>query len=132
MASAEYPMPANRPATERTQSVRPLFSWMTSTAPLGAAACAQAACSSPLGPAQVIGVVSTAFSIRAAAASAVAGRGAPVEVAGASVVGLSLPPHAAISAVAAAAPTPSRASLRRASRLDSRPSTWSVAISSAM
>ena len=28
-------MPANRPATERTQSVRPLFSWMTSTPPRG-------------------------------------------------------------------------------------------------
>ena len=57
---------------------------------------------------------------------------APVDVAGASVVGFLFSLHAAISDVAAAVPTPSSASLRRASRLDSNPSTWSVAISSAM
>ena len=57
---------------------------------------------------------------------------APVDVAGASVVGFLFSPHAAIRAVAAAVPTPSSASLRRASRRDIRPSTWSVAISSAM
>ncbi len=41
-------------------------------------------------------------------------------------------PQAVINAPAAAVPTPSSASRRRASRRDSRPSTWSVAISSAM
>ena len=41
-------MPANRPATDRTQSLRPLFSWMTSTPPRGFGASAHAACSSPL------------------------------------------------------------------------------------
>ena len=43
-------MPANRPATPRTQSLRPLFSWMTRTAPFGFCATAHAPCSSPLRP----------------------------------------------------------------------------------
>ena len=43
-------MPANRPATDRTQSLRPLFSWMTSTPPRAFGASAHAACSSPCGP----------------------------------------------------------------------------------
>ena len=55
-------MPANRPATDRTQSLRPLFSWMTSTPPRAFGASAHAACSSPCGPAQVIGVVVSALS----------------------------------------------------------------------
>ncbi len=55
-------MPANRPATDRTQSLRPLFSWMTSTPPRAFGASAHAACSSPCGPAQVIGVVGSACS----------------------------------------------------------------------
>ena len=53
-------MPANRPATDRTQSLRPLFSWMTSTPPRAFGASAHAAWSSPCGPAQVIGVVVSA------------------------------------------------------------------------
>jgi hypothetical protein len=60
---------------------------------------------------------------------------APVEVTGACAVGSVFglfSPHAAISAVPAVAPTPINASLRSASLLDSKPSTWSVAISSAM
>jgi hypothetical protein len=57
---------------------------------------------------------------------------APVDVADASVVGFLFSLHAAMSDVAAAVPSPSSASLRRASRLDISPSTWSVAISSAM
>ena len=65
IASAEYPMPANRPASERTQSLRPLFSWITSTPPLAFGASAHAACSSPAGPAHVIGAVSTVFSLPA-------------------------------------------------------------------
>src|SRR4051794_33014547 len=101
-------MPAKRPATDRAQSLRPLFSWMTSTAPLGVAAGAHAACSSPRGPAHVIGVVSTVFSTPGGGAAAVA---APLEATGASAVGVAPPgfsafPHAAISAEAAAVPTP--------------------------
>ena len=42
IASAEYPAPARRPATDRTQSFNPLFSWMTSTPPLELAAWAHA------------------------------------------------------------------------------------------
>jgi hypothetical protein len=42
------------------------------------------------------------------------------------------PPQAVISAPAAVAPTPISAIRRKASRRDIRPSTWSVAISSAM
>jgi hypothetical protein len=41
-------------------------------------------------------------------------------------------PQAAISALAAAVPNPRSASLRMASRLGKSPSTWSMAISSAM
>src|ERR1700712_1591922 len=91
-------MPPSRPATVRTQSVSPLFSWITSTAPLGAPAAAQAACSSPRGPGQVIGVVSMAFSMPGGSAFGVSvfEVTAPVDVAGASVVGLLPPPHAAI------------------------------------
>src|SRR6476661_7829366 len=128
-------IPANRPATERTQSLRPLFSWMTSTPPRAFGASAHAAASSPCGPAQVIGAVGNAVSDPGGGGLAVAGWlevTAPVDVAGASVVGFLLPLHAAISDVAAAVPTPSSANRRMASRLDSNPSTWSVAISSAM
>ena len=60
---AEYPAPARRPATDRTQSFSPLFSWMTSTAPLELAAWAHAACSWLLGPGQVIGWVGSALAI---------------------------------------------------------------------
>ena len=67
-------MPANRPATDRVQSLRPLFSWMTSTPPRAFGASAQAACSSPCGPAQVIGVVGSAPSVPGGGALAVAGR----------------------------------------------------------
>ena len=121
MASAEYPMPAKRPATERTQSLRPLFSWMTSTAPFG---CLRRrptrACSSPAGPAQVIGSVGDGV-LRSGRRRAL-GRGAGRTV-GARVgrwprfARLRSSPHAAISAVAAAAPTPISAS--RAQRLPS-------------
>ena len=119
-------MPANRPATERTQSLRPLFSWMTSTPPRAFGASAHAACSSPCGPAQVIGVVGSALSVPGGGALAVA---APLDVTAAPVVvgafpaGVLFSPQAAISAVAAAVLTPSSASRRRASRLDNRPST---------
>src|SRR5690349_14135135 len=60
MASAEYPMPAKRPATERTQSLSPLFSWITKTPPRGCGAAAQAPWSWPDGPAQVTGAVGNA------------------------------------------------------------------------
>jgi hypothetical protein len=55
-----------------------------------------------------------------------------LDVTGASAAGFSLVLQAAIKVEAAVAPTPIRASLRSASRLENRPSTWSVAISSAM
>src|SRR6267154_3032570 len=113
-------MPANRPATDRTQSLRPLFSWMTSTAPRALGASAHAASSSPCGPAQVIGLVVSAVSIPGGLALDVA---APEEVTGAFAVGLLLSLHAAIRSLAAAVPTPSRASRRRASRRDNKPST---------
>ena len=116
-------MPANRPATDRVQSLRPLFSWMTSTPPRAFGASAQAACSSPCGPAQVIGDVGSAPSDPGGGALAVAGSLAgSLDVTGASAAGLSSL-HAAIRAVAAAVPMPSSARRRRASRLDSRPST---------
>lgn len=81
-----------------------------------------------------MGVVSTAFSIPGGGALSVA---APLEVTGASAVavssaGFSAVLHAAIKLEAAVAPTPMRASRRIASRRDINPSTWSVAISSAM
>jgi hypothetical protein len=81
-----------------------------------------------------MGAVSSAFSIPGGRGFAVA---APLEVTGALAVGVSFAgfsalPHAAISAEAAVAPTPMSASLRMASRRDISPSTWSVAISSAM
>ena len=122
-------MPANRPATERTQSLSPLFSWITSTPPRASGASAHAACSSPCGPAQVIGAVGRALSDPGGGALVVAG---PLDVTGASAVGFLSSLHAAISAVAAAVLNPSSASRRKASRLDIRPSTWSVAISSAI
>src|SRR6185369_16520750 len=112
-------MPANRAATDRTQSLRPLFSWMTSTPPRAFGASAHAAASSPCGPAQVIGAVGNALSDPGGGALGVAGAldvAAPVDVADASVVGFLFSLHAAISDVAAAVPTPSSASLRRASR----------------
>ena len=87
-------MPANRPATDRIQSLRPLFSWMTSTPPRGFGASAHAACSSPRGPAQVIGAVGTVFSDPGGGALAVAGS---LEVTGASEVGFLFSLHAAIS-----------------------------------
>src|SRR3954462_4408066 len=107
-------MPANRPATERTQSLRPLFSWMTSTPPRAFCASTHAPASSPCGPAQVTGAVGNAASDPGACGLALAGWLAvtpPVHVAGASDVGFLFPLHAAISVVAAAVPSPSRASL---------------------
>ena len=62
----------------------------------------------------------TVFSDPGGGALTVAGS---FEVTGASEVGCLFSPHAAINAVAAAVPTPSNASRRRASRLDSNPST---------
>src|SRR6185437_4289280 len=100
-------MPANRPATDRTQSLRPLFSWMTRMPPLAFGASAHAACSSPFGAAQVIGLVGSAFPDPGGAALDVAG---PLEVPGAFEVVFLSSPHAAISAVAAAVLTPSNAS----------------------
>ena len=67
-----------------------------------------------------MGVVGTVFSEPGGGALTVAGS---LEVTGASVVGCLFSPQAAIRAVAAAVPTPSKASRRRASRLDSNPST---------
>jgi len=55
-----------------------------------------------------------------------------VEVAGALLAVCLFSLHAAMSALAAPALTPSSVRRRSASRLDSSPSTWSVAISSAM
>src|SRR5258708_37108448 len=110
-------MPANRPATDRTQSLRPLFSWMTSTPPRALGAPAHAACRSPCGPGQVIPVVVSAVPIPGGLAFDVAAPdevtgalaldvAAPDEVTGAFAVGLLFSPHAAIRAVAAAVPTP--------------------------
>ena len=75
-----------------------------------------------------MGAVESAFSDPGGGALAVAGS---VEVAGALLTRCLFSPHAAISALSAAVPTPSSASRRSASRLDISPSTWSVAISSA-
>ena len=94
---------------------------MTSTPPRAFGASAHAACSSPCGPAQVIGVVGSAFADPGGAA--LDGRAAPLDVTGAFAVVFLFSPHAAISAVAAAVLTPSSASRRRASRLDNNPST---------
>src|ERR1700742_998695 len=120
-------MPAKRPATDRTQSLSPLFSWMISTPPRAFGASAHAACSSPCGPAQVIGAVGSALSVPGGAALDVAGAAldvaGPLDVTGAFEVGFLSSLHAAIRAVAAAVPTPSSASRRRASRLDNKPST---------
>src|SRR2546423_14303555 len=110
-------MPANRPATDRTQSLRPLFSWMTRMPPLAFGASAHAACSWPCGPGQVIGLVGSAFADPGGSEGDVTG---PLDVTGAFVV--FSPPHAAINAVAAAVLTPSSASRRMASRLDNKPS----------
>src|SRR4029450_10525971 len=105
-------MPANRPATDRTQSLRPLFSWMTRMPPRAFGASAQAACSSPCGPAHVIGEVGNAFAIPGGGALDVAGA---LDVTGAFEVVVFFSPHAAISAEAAAVLTPRSASRRRAS-----------------
>ncbi|UUO04300.1 hypothetical protein M4D79_08560 [Mycolicibacterium novocastrense] len=75
------------------------------------------------------GVVGTAVSLPGGGALCVA---VPLDVAGVSDFCSWFWPHAANNAVAPAVPTPSSASRRSASRRDSRPSTWSVAISSAM
>src|SRR4029450_12763062 len=104
-------MPANRPATDRTQSLRPLFSRMTRMPPRVFGASAHAACSSPCGPAHVIGAVGNAFAIPGGTEGEVAG---PLEVTGAFDVVFLFSPHAAISAVAAAVLTPRSASRRRA------------------
>src|ERR1700748_1522454 len=106
-------MPANRPATERTQSVRPLFSWMTRMPPFAFGASAHAACSWPWGPAQVIGAVGSAFADPGGGALDVGAAldvAAPLDVTGAFEVVVLFSPHAAISAVAAAVLTPSNAS----------------------
>ncbi|MBW8712140.1 MAG: hypothetical protein JF631_14295, partial [Mycobacterium sp.] len=71
-------------------------------------------------PAQLIGVVGSAFVDPGGAVTDVAG---PLDVTGAFEVVFLFSPHAAKSAVAAAVLTPSRASRRRASRLDNKPST---------
>lgn len=68
----------------------------------------------------MIGADGTVFSDPGGGVLTVAGS---FDVTGAFDVGCLFSPHAAINAVAAAAPTPSSASLRRASRLDSNPST---------
>ena len=119
MASAEYPTPASRPATDRTQSLSPLFSWITSTAPRGVAAGAQLPSSSPRGPVQLAGVVGRAAAIPGGGAFDALDDGGD-EAWGA---GGLFSPQAAINAVAAAPPTPSSASRRRASRRLSSPST---------
>src|ERR1700742_2596290 len=98
---------------------------MTSTPPRALGASAHAACSSPWGPAHVIGVVDNAPCDPGGGPLAGAGETdvtAPVDVAGASAVSFFWL-HAAISALAAAAPTPSSPSLRSASRRVSNPST---------
>src|ERR1700721_670160 len=104
-------MPANRPATDRTQSLSPLFSWMTSTPPRALGASAHAACRPPWGPAQVIGVVLSAVAIpggltlEVAAPDEVTGAlavGVPVDIPVDVAVGLLFLPHAAIRALAAA------------------------------
>jgi hypothetical protein len=57
-ASAEKPLAAKRPATLRMWSVRPRFSWMTSTPPFSrVAASAHAPIRTPFGPGNVIGSV---------------------------------------------------------------------------
>ena len=79
--------PANRPATERAQSVRPLFSWMTSTAPFGRRRRGPGALQfAAAGPAQVIGFGrQRRVSIPGGGALSVA---APLDVTGASAVGV--------------------------------------------
>jgi hypothetical protein len=75
----------------------------------------------------VIGVVGSAFADPGGAALEIGGAAleiaGPLDVTGAFEVVFLFSPHAAISAVAAAVLTPSSASLRRASRLDNKPST---------
>jgi hypothetical protein len=87
--------------------------------PFAVGASAQAPCNWPCGPAQVIGVVGNACAMPGGAVDDVAGA---LDVTGASEV-VFFSPHAAISAVAAAVLTPSRANRRRASRRDNSPST---------
>src|SRR3569833_1898304 len=97
-------MPANRTATDRTQSVRPLFSWMTRMTPLAFGASDHAACSWPCGPVHVIALVGSALADPGGAEGDVAG---PLDVTGAFDVVFLFSPHAAINAVAAAVLTPS-------------------------
>ncbi len=111
MASADQPLAAKRPATLRMWSVRPRFSWMTRTEPRGLAAGAQAPCSVPRGPVNVIACVPTTAQPSsvpdpspdwaASAAGALAGAAAA--------------PNAVSIVVAALAPRPSRPSRRIAS-----------------
>ena len=83
-------------------------------------ASAHAACSSPWGPAHVIGVVGSAFADPGGGALDVA---ASLDVTGAFEVVVFFSPHAAISAASAAVVIPSSPNRRRASRLDNKPST---------
>src|SRR6266511_424705 len=104
-------------------SFRPRFSWMTRTPPRASSAAAHAPKSvRPLGPTNVIGSVAPAACKPAAWAALV--RGArPAAAASAA--------NPASNDEAAAIPSPSRPSLRSASRRVMIPSTWSSAISSA-
>ena len=54
MASALYPSAARRGGIERMWSVKPRFSWITRTEPLGFSAPANTPISSPCGPANRI------------------------------------------------------------------------------
>ena len=117
MASAEYPLAASRPATERMWSLSPRFSWMTSTLPLGLAAAAQAPWRvRPCGPLNV-----TAWVASGAGPAGFDGS-ADVGCAGGAGFVSSFEPQAARSVVAAAPAMPSRPSRRSASRLVMMPS----------
>ena len=102
--------------------VSPRFSWMTSSAPFGVpAGAANAACSSPDGPANRITSAAGADAL-AAGADALAELDALAEVDAAPLVaGVSSSEHAASRAPAAGRLRPSNASRRNASRRDSRP-----------
>src|SRR5918996_6085160 len=104
-------------------SLRPRFSWITSTAPRGSSAAAQAPRRvRPCGPGKVTSWVATA------GVGGVAASPAPVVV---DETGSPSPPQAASSAEAAGTPSPSRARRRSASRREYSPSAWSIATSSA-
>ncbi|BBZ39686.1 hypothetical protein MCNS_27490 [Mycobacterium conspicuum] len=119
-AIAEYPAPASRPATDRTQSFRPLFSWITSTAPLELAVCDHAACSWPLGPGQLIGWVGSRWAIPGGCGGPSGPGGYDGAVDGlAASSGFSL--QDAMSAAEAVVVNPSRPSLLSVSRRVSRP-----------